>query len=248
MKNKTRLTLKKVGAILTLLAITSGNVKAEDELNNLGANINESFQEWGNPEFGDYLKEEFYKLPPYILDFIDENYMHIVIMESKGGTESIYNNFYNKTVSSQNDSVGITIPDLFTSFIEGCLHSDFFKKEIKNYEKYNDEEFNKNFLKFNLIHEIGHLFDVYYNYQLSSSKEFKKIYKNELNLFVNVDIFLENIAYSKAYVYTKKEYFATVFACYFHNPTELQINCPETYNYISSFINVLKLNYQSKNL
>ena len=76
-------------------------------------------------------------------------------------------------------------------------------------------------------HEMGHYVDWKCG-KISKSDTFQDIYQEEAD-----DYSLENADYSRSEV---NEYFASCFAMYYLEPTDLEEACPESYAYISGCI------------
>lgn len=112
------------------------------------------------------------------------------------------------------------------------------KKSIYS-KNYTDEELNSLIATSTLIHELGHAVDYYFN-NISQSSSFKEVYKSEKSNFENtIEFDLLNYRI-KANIANPDEYFAESSAAFFFYPEDLQINCPETYEYLSSIYDIYK--------
>lgn len=83
-----------------------------------------------------------------------------------------------------------------------------------------------------VLHEMGHFVD-YVSEYLSNTEEYKSIWGSEVEAFKSFHYTAdENIN-------TANEYFAESFQVYVESPSELQKNCPQSYDYIVNTLNHL---------
>ena len=222
--------IKKSIAFLTLVFMTTNS--------NVYATTNDYknypiYYEEGDPKYGDYLEEAYYSLPYSILNALNRNNCHIIILEGDRDVEKLYKELYNKYIK---EAVGLTIPRELISFVEGCEYVGYYEKYKLESDNILEEEFNIRIVKITLYHEIGHLLDVLSTFLLSCSSEFKRIYEKDVINVINSDWYQRDIYMLKTNMKNEKEYFAEMFAYYFVDPYTLMEYCPDTYNYIDSFV------------
>ena len=85
-----------------------------------------------------------------------------------------------------------------------------------------------------ICHEMGHFLD-YINRWCTDEENFVQIYKNELPTFISIWSTHSN-NYS-----TPAEYFAESFEVYCLDNDLLKSSCPQTYNYLYTKLNNIKL-------
>lgn len=202
----------------------------------------EIYQEWGNPEYGDYLKTVYNNLPTAILEYLKENKLRVVILEEENSVEDLYEKIYHDEV--KDNHAGLTIPALSTSFIEGCLHKNYYSKYGITTNQLTKEEYNKLEIKNILIHEIGQI-DLSSNFMFSENS-FKDIYFEEVENFKKTRNFLIDGTKSTENIRDNLEYFASSFACYILYLENLMEYCPLTYQYIDTIINEITLKYKNQ--
>lgn len=224
--------LKQISAIVSLLAMSTNNtgVKAEQQYDLLP----KIFYTMDNPTNAEYLYSVLCELPDSILKKLINNNTRVIILNNEDGSEKIYEELYND--KSPGTIIGITLPNITTSFVEGGAQDEYYKKYLAKKGKLSRDEFNKKIEKNILIHEVGHLIDILEEYKLSSSDEFIDIYQKESKLIsktkiCNIDDLSLNWSFPNA-----TEYFGLSFSCYFCFPNDLKEFCPETYNYINTYI------------
>lgn len=83
-----------------------------------------------------------------------------------------------------------------------------------------------------VLHEIGHFIDYVCGY-LSDTEEYKSIWGSEIEAFKSFHYTAEENTN------TANEYFAESFQVYVESPSELQKNCPQSYDYIVNTLNHL---------
>lgn len=83
-----------------------------------------------------------------------------------------------------------------------------------------------------VLHEMGHFIDYVSGY-LSNTEEYKSIWGSEVEAFKSFHYTAEENTN------TANEYFAESFQVYVESPSELQKNCPQSYDYIVNTLNHL---------
>ena len=202
------------------------------------------YSEIGNPEYKDFLYEMYRNLPPNILDALERNNCHIIILENEDSVEKVYKDIYRKSLSTK--AMGLTVPEFLLAFTEGCEHDGYYEKYNIESTGITEEDFYKLLSAATLVHEIGHVLDSLSKFKVSQSDEFKEIYKMEVSNYKNMVYFkVAELGVNKN-INNELEYFASSFSCYFLYPEELLKNCPNTYNYIDSFVKSIDDTYGSE--
>lgn len=83
-----------------------------------------------------------------------------------------------------------------------------------------------------VLHEMGHFVDYVCGY-LSETEEYKSIWGSEVEAFKSFHYTADENTN------TANEYFAESFQVYIESPSELQKNCPQSYDYIIKILEVL---------
>ena len=225
--------LKQIGALFSLLVLSNRDIdtpKLEELLNN----VSKTYIEIGNPEYGAFLYNVYNELPDYLKIFLEENLMHIIIMPNNDDIENIYKEIYPEKEKNQR-MTGLTIADNLIAFVEGCSHDENINYRMYLKEEYNKDSLNKFDLQITMLHQIGHLIDVYYDYP-SKSQHFLMSAYNEgrKNMFMHLNYFYNDKVDLKL---NNHEYFALAFATYMLNPIFLKKSLPVTYNYMEEICN-----------
>lgn len=108
----------------------------------------------------------------------------------------------------------------YLGFSEQVLETNQDTIKIDNREK----------AKSAILHEMGH-FVGYYCGSIHDTQEFYNVWQSEVNTFKNFD------KTDDANTNTPKEYFAESFYYTIMHPDIMASNCPQTYNYIMTYIN-----------
>lgn len=224
--------LKQIGVVFSLLVLSNKEINSK-EINNILNNVSETYIEIGNPEYGDYLRSVYNNLPEYIRNFLEENSMKIIVMPNSDDIENIYQDIYPRNIKNKN-LTGLTIEEKLVALVEGCSHSDNIKKNLFVDRDYTDNQLNKFDLQYTMLHQIGHLVDIYYNYPSNSMYFLNTVYKNErkdfkyqLSQFYDDSNSIENVV----------EIFAYSFATYVLNPRFLKHYFPLAFNYMDELCN-----------
>ena len=233
MKNTTRQKLKQISVLLSLIILSNKEVKVE-ELNNILGNLNGTYQEFGNPEYGKYLYDEYSNLPDYLKKFLEDNSMHIIVTENNESIKKIYHDVYPER-KEFNNMLGLTIGDNLLAIISGCIDYDNLSDSL--YSNISEEDTKKMYLKYTMYYQIGHLIDIHLN-NLSNENMFVNVlYRNEKDVFLryqykNLGSLMDNVFSIKP-----DEFFASSFACYLLQPKYFKRICPNTYDYINKIVN-----------
>ena len=225
--------LKQVGVVFSLLILSNKDINSK-ELNDILNNVSETYCEINNPEYGDYLQKVYNELPEYLKIFLEKNSMHIIVMPNNDDLEKIYQDIYPRK-DELKKITGLTIAEKLVALVEGCSHDENIQNYLYLKQGYSKEELYKFDLQHTMLHQIGHLVDIYYNYLSKTSSFLNGVYIKEQRDFSmqlcafyndNVDIRMNCV-----------EFFATAFATYILNPKYLEKRFQLTYNYMNGVYN-----------
>ena len=238
MKNSNKF---KATCLLTLTLITANPTKVYADNNNLNPYVNTV----GEPEYAADLNRTLNRLPIGIRKYLSQGNLKIVLLDDPNGAEYMWQELYDYEL---NGIRGFTHVDhgKTTIYVEAGNHPDYYEKLPEISHNYEENEFNCMLDSDTLIHELGHFFDAEYNFKLSSSREFFKIFCEEADNYVKTTHYkVENLG-ADANIKTTVEYFATAYSCYIEHPEELQKYCPRTYEYIDNYMRKLNDEYTPK--
>ena len=202
------------------------------------------YSEIGNPKYKDLLIEMFNRMPQNVLDALERNSCHIVILDNEDSVEEVYHDIFKEYIYTR--ACGLTIPEYLLCFVEGCDHEGYYQKYNGRSLGLTEAEFDEILATSTLFHETGHVLDALGGFKTSRSKEFKKIYKSEVSNYINTRFFKVGELGMRKNVGDELEYFASTFACYNLFPEELLQACPETYYYLDTFIKSIDETYGSE--
>ena len=132
------------------------------------------------------------------------------------------------------DTLAPKIPYILKTFIKEMGYTIIVDPSFHGFEGYTDNKHLKVQLRTKkervIYHEIGHILG-FVTGNADMTNAWKQIYENEKNKYKG-----ENKPYAKSDPY---EFFAECYKDYILYPTQLKINCPETYKYITQTIKKL---------
>ena len=226
--------LKQIGVVFSLLVLSNKDINSK-EINNILNNVSETYIEIGNPEYGDYLRSVYDELPEYIKNFLEKNYMRIIVMENHDDIEKLYQDIYPSDEEAKNFT-GLTIAENLIALVEGCSHDDNIRSYLYQNGEYTADELNKFDLRQTMLHQIGHLVDIYYNYLSKSNDFINKVYRTDIDKFrFQLSSFYNNVNTQEGV----SEFFASIFSCYVLNPIYLKKNFLSAYQYMDNLVNTL---------
>lgn len=241
-----KVVLKRAVASLLIVGTLSSPVSIKgyaDNRSNSYITQTEEFPTWfhvrENACFADELFEVVDNLPEFVKNMI-KKYSRINIVEKDGYIENLFYRSYDVDGIYTNNKI----------FVESFVRDGICDKYVSygaslNVLDYTDEEFSLRIAKNVLLHETAHLVDEKLG-NISGSKDFKDIYKNEKNSFMRTSQYNVENGRVEGNVADASEYFASIFSCYYLYPNELSKLCPESYDYLSNLIYEKNQEYASK--
>jgi hypothetical protein len=243
MDKKRKEKLKQIAVIFSLIVMSNDRINSDDILTSL-ENEREVFQEWGNPECGDYLRGEYERMPDYLKSFLEENSMHLIITENNDTIEKLYHEVYPTFYPTMGYS-SLIISDKLMAIVDGSSHNSAINKSIPSSYSKDIIAGNRQNLKMMMYHQVGHLVDEFYD-NISNSFIFIHAYRNDFIKFRQMIsrgiIQLPN----EKQIIDSTEFFATSFALYEIYPNYLQCFCPNTFEIIDGIVSNMKEKNVSK--
>lgn len=225
--------------LLLLLVFATHSPKAEGYT---GREESISISTVDNPIFADDLNNLLSELPSGIKNYLNRNNLDIVLLEDANGAENTVKTLYGINIDAIKGFTDATNNGT-TIYVESSMHPGHYEKHSDISCNYSEEEFNYMLAKDTLFHELGHCFDSFANFSLSSSDIFNSIYQEELKNFLCTTHYnVDNLGVF-ANVSSPAEYFATAYSCYINYPDELKELCPYTYKYINMYMEILNEHY-----
>lgn len=236
---RTKIRSLKAACLLALLLITAKPTVAYAH----DGDISFSITTEGEPLYYDDLYTSLTNLPKGIKNYLSLNNLNVVILDDINGAEAIYEDI---TGLKFKGITGFVDVDSSTIYVESSKDANYYKKFNDINKEYDVDTFNYLVINDTLIHELGHFFDLAYDFKLSKSLEFGEIYYAEVNSFINTTEFkVDNLGVGEN-IRSANEYFATAYASYIKYPEELKELCPRTYEYIDNYMTKLNNEYMPK--
>ncbi len=223
--------MKQISEILTLFAITNSFITSSSEVENFIPYIVEID---GDPEYKNYAINIVSQLPLSILRILNNKNEHVILLEDDNSAEFEYKKIFGHKVHTS--IFGFTDSSELNSYVEACLHENYYEKYNSKEYGLSCDEFNKCIVRNILVHEIGHLVDGYNRFLLSRCSEFEETYAKEKKHFYKTKLFYIDNLGVEANISNEVEYFVSAFACFFVYPLDLLEYCPYTYNYIQKYL------------
>lgn len=167
-----------------------------------------------SPKYKTELKEEYYKIPKKARDLYDDKNLLITIYGY---------NYYPSYAGLFNGTVNVE------SYKVSWLKSFYKRRGVKT--SLSNKKLSINYAECTLIHELGHAYDYNMGW-LSKKSDFMKIYKEEKSKFTKTSYYKYPMGKIKQNIGDAQEYFASSFAVYVRNKSDLKKHCPKTYQYL----------------